>query len=334
MHKPIDLLSYIFDLIRTPYGIAVFLFTGKTPTYAHFTLRRLFTFTNGRVNTGISRILSLKNGTYPLRDLEGVVGIRHIDDAQDIADKISNDGFYICEHRLSETDITSLVQLAKQTPCVVVGDDVSSMKTAIYNEEDPTHVRYNVPEPTLIQNETVQKLMSDMSILAVAQEYLKTKPILDLVSMWWSTSIKASPDYNAAQLFHFDMDRVRFLKVFIYLTDVTPETGPHCFVRGSHLHKPSALRSDGRISDDRIRDFYGSSEMIELTGKPGTMIFADTSGFHKGKLLSKGHRLILQLEFANSLFGMPYKTFPQLEPVTKVFSEKRRQYPRTYSRFQ
>ena len=58
---------------------------------------------------------------------------------------------------------------------------------------------------------------------------------------------------EAAQLFHFDMDRIRFLKVFIYLTDVGTENGPHVYVRGSHRSKPPAFFRDRRFSDAEVK---------------------------------------------------------------------------------
>ena len=40
-----------------------------------------------------------------------------------------------------------------------------------------------------------------------------------------------------AQYYHYDLDYKRFLKIFIYLTDVTEESGPHIFIEGTHKKK-------------------------------------------------------------------------------------------------
>jgi hypothetical protein len=40
------------------------------------------------------------------------------------------------------------------------------------------------------------------------------------------------------------------------------------------------------------------------------VLFADTSGLHKGKPITRGHRLILQLEYSNCLFGAPLERMP------------------------
>ena len=41
-------------------------------------------------------------------------------------------------------------------------------------------------------------------------------------------------DSEAAQMFHFDLDRIKWLKFFIYLTDVKINSGPHVYVSGTH----------------------------------------------------------------------------------------------------
>ena len=90
---------------------------------------------------------------------------------------------------------------------------------------------------------------------------------------------------------------------FIYLTDVGPENGPHVYARGSHIAgHPSAgpLLSRGyvRIPDPDIAAAFGKENMVELLGKRGTILAVDTRGFHKGKMLTAGHRLMTQLTYS------------------------------------
>jgi hypothetical protein len=129
-----------------------------------------------------------------------------------------------------------------------------------------------------------------------------------LVTMWWSLAVPSNQQEQsaAAQLFHFDLDRLSFLKFFVYLTDVTPLNGPHCYVAGSHRgFKNAKLQRDGRFSDAEIKAHYPSEE-VQIVGQKGTIFVADTKGFHKGLPLESGERLIFQIEFSNSLFGAPY----------------------------
>ncbi len=112
-------------------------------------------------------------------------------------------------------------------------------------------------------------------------------------------------------LYHFDMHRVGFLKWFFYLTDVTPETGPHCVIAGSHRRagKPPEILERGfvRIPDEDLQKYYAPEQMVELCGPRGTIIAVDTRAFHKGKLPETADRLVLQFQLSNGLFGAPYR---------------------------
>ena len=128
------------------------------------------------------------------------------------------------------------------------------------------------------------------------------------------------------------MDRIKFLKVFFYLTDVDADTGSHCYVPASHRRKPAALLRDGRYSDEEITRHYGSTP-VEITGRRGTILLADTRGIHKGKPLARGERLILQFELAPSLFGQYYPPFPLPAPQAARLAPMRARYPFTFSHF-
>ena len=127
-----------------------------------------------------------------------------------------------------------------------------------------------------------------------------------MAEMFWSTTYSKKPSKDAAQWFHFDLDRVSWLKVFIYLTDVGIENGPHCYIEGSHKvgSKPYELLKRGyvRISDKEISHFYGKSKIKLMTGKKGDIFIGNTKAWHKGTNLKQGNRLVLQLQYTNSFF--------------------------------
>ena len=176
-----------------------------------------------------------------------------------------------------------------------------------------------------------QRLLADESLLVVAQRYLGAAPVQDLVAMWWSAATGEPASSAAAQLFHHDLDRLRFLKFFVFLTDVDERTGPHVYARGSHRSKPRSLRLDGRHSDAEVEAAYpGACEVI--AGPRGTMFLADTIGMHKGLALLEGHRLVFQIEWSTSLFGAPF-TRPRLADPGPELAAAMARFPRTYRRF-
>ena len=136
----------------------------------------------------------------------------------------------------------------------------------------------------------------------------------------------------AAQRFHADLDRLRFVKFFAYLTDVGPDQGPHVYVRGSHRRRPTALRADRRFRDDEVRARFPERDLVSIEGPAGTVFAADTSGLHKGLPLADGHRLVVQVEFASGLLGAPYTS---VAPSTFAPDVRRvlEAHPWTYRRF-
>ena len=145
---------------------------------------------------------------------------------------------------------------------------------------------------------------------------------------------RESPSSEAAQLFHFDMDRLKFIKFFIYLTDVDEEHGPHVYVARSHVRKPSLVRRDGRIVDEEILSAYGADAIVEITGPQGTILAVDTRGFHKGRAPEAGDRLMFQVEYANSLFGVPYNRICVGRDWSEAALEQLHDHPAVFERFE
>ena len=62
------------------------------------------------------------------------------------------------------------------------------------------------------------------------------------------------------------------------------------------------MYDDGRLDETYVRATYGD-HVQEILGSAGDLIIADTAGYHKGKRVRKGQRLILQMEYAVSRLG-------------------------------
>ena len=84
------------------------------------------------------------------------------------------------------------------------------------------------------------------------------------------------------------------VKFFTYLTDVAEGTGPHAFIAGSHLEKPSICAR--RYSDEEVAEKHGERAVI-IEGRRGTMVLADTSGLHKGTAALKGPYLMFEVGY-------------------------------------
>jgi hypothetical protein len=322
MYYPIFWLGYLW-----------FKLTNQTQWYPYISFRRLFVLTKGKSNDKLSERLSKKHPPYPVFAAEGVLGKLSARDIDSIVQSIDENGFHIFKEKLSADKVNALVQFALQTEGELVPPGLNGEKKAVYNRQALLSPRYQFPEKDVMSNPLIQRLAVDPTLFAVAQGYLRSKPIQDLTAMWWSTVFSRVASSEAAQLFHFDMDRFKFIKFFFYLTDVNTHNGPHCYVKGSHKKLPEKLWKDGRIQDKEIFENFPKENILEIDGSKGTIIAVDTRGLHKGKVLEQGERLILQFEFTNSLFGASFEKIDLrgcvLPEVKSVFEK----YPYSFQRF-
>lgn len=101
-----------------------------------------------------------------------------------------------------------------------------------------------------------------LALTSVAKEYLGQEPLLYSVNAFTTYPI-AGPMNPDIQEWHRDRDDVRFLALFVYLTDVRyAEEGAHLFKLGTH---------NGMGNGDGV-----------ILGHTGTAFLADTRGLHMG----------------------------------------------------
>lgn len=159
----------------------------------------------------------------------------------------------------------------------------------------------------------VARLSKDPFMLSLAAAYLGVEPKLMSVNMWWTFPVNASAEDRSkhAHVFHYDLDDIKFVKFFFYLTDVDSESGPHVFVRGSNRevrYKNTFLKSK-RFTDEEVIASYGIENVVEVCGKAGSCLIEDTITLHKGVTPLRHPRLLLQFEFS-------INTYPEVSCTT------------------
>jgi hypothetical protein len=303
----------------------------KTPTLIYYLHRKLFYLSNGKSNdlaTSVIKIVSPKNP-----EIASVAVPYSSLTAKDIAERVNTDGYFQFEKPLDNETIARIIDFAMNEKLEIIKsyettfkDDRKVSFSEIENLNSP---RFDYDPSNLCKSEDVMNLVFERSFCNIAQEYFGSLPVMDPHSMWWSKPCDNKElQKQAAQLFHYDMDRIKFLKFFFYMTDVTAENGPHCFVRGSHKNLNSSLRRDGRFEDSEVENAYGKEAIVNFCAPKGTIIAVDTRGLHKGLPLKSGNRLILQLMYANSTFGQYYPAIKFQHCVSsKLILQKIHQHP-------
>ena len=330
-----------WQLQKAGRGLLQFLRHGEADHAAWLAMLNLHCRTNGRWTDMLARIMRrLRPPVEPLRPFDSMLGHFEPNAVEAIAAQIRRDGYYVFDTAVPAALCDEFAEATKSIAARTSRDPASRQPSAKFDPANPVGHVYDLPESEIWKVPSGQKFIADPIFLNVAQAYFGAEPMLKDINVWWSAVMGGKPDSNSAQMFHFDYDAAPvWLKFFIYVTDVTLETGPHVFVRGSHRMQQPKMRemlSRGyvRISDDEIAQVFGPDNVIELTGRKGTVIAVDTLGYHKGKAPQSGCRLVAQLEFATPLFAKtvsePMAVPAQLDPGLEKTIQA---YPWTFRRY-
>lgn len=298
--------------------------TGRTPRPAYAAMRKLF----GAHPEQFYRLRDDLEDREHLDKLPLAVGAGIASGWEDRAvDSLRRDGLVVLPTRLDEATCDSLLESACASLCRPLDGPIHLRWGG-----QPPPGRCDFDESVVAEWPAAQSLIADESLFAVAWRYLGAMPVQDLVAAWWTAPAGGAPSSEAAQLFHFDLDRLRFLKVFVYVTDVTESRGPHSYVLGSHRSLPPHLRVDRRFTDAEVLEYFGPERIVEVIGPRGTVFLADTIGLHKGVPPVAGERLVFQLEYATSLFGNSYDHLRISRPQPELRDAITR-HPETFRRF-
>jgi Phytanoyl-CoA dioxygenase (PhyH) len=173
-----------------------------------------------------------------------------------------------------------------------------------------THVAHFRAED-FVKAPHVLEIANSPEVLDIVGAYFGCKPTISLMTAWWS--VPSHEGAQEAENFHRDYDDLKFAKLFVYLTDVDEESGPHFFVKGSHNSDSLIWRK--RYQDKEVLEsFPEKSDHLTLTGKAGTAFIETTFGLHRGVPPLSKPRLLLQILYSlNPIFTGPKKPLLEID---------------------
>ena len=149
----------------------------------------------------------------------------------------------------------------------------------------------------LNQESVLKNILISNSIIDFAKSYLNSNNFSINATFFVSNPLKISEEekYKNAQYFHWDNDFRKFFKLYIYLTDVDKDSGPHIYIPASHKKKLQEFKLCRLYSDEKIYKSYPDPKIF--TGKSGSLFFVDSYGLHKGEAPKSKSRLMLNVHY-------------------------------------
>ena len=278
-----DLVNKPFQLFRKYFYVVIKeIFIKNNWLTRSFKIFRRLIFM-GPLNSLIIRFHQTfnKNETIPINQLPLFPKLR-----VDTVVKSLNESGYSPGAVLPEESLNKILQFCEKT----------------YHDENFRH--WN-PHKEL---EVINDIAHNVKIIQIAREYLGAEPIL------WQTELKMTNPESLKQqqtaaleyptqthsdemVFHNDLLDCKSLTVFVYLSDVDFDCGPHVLIEATHKNKSLKELTCLLISHTQARKIYGE-RVKTILGKKGTMFFEEVSSYHSAaEAIRRKKRIILKIDY-------------------------------------
>lgn len=172
-------------------------------------------------------------------------------------------------------------------------------------------------EPKIDPRSVYARFALQAPITAVVNQYMGMYCSLCTYNVWYNFVTKGPA--TQSQLWHRDPEDRYILKMFMCLSDVDDGAGPFTYAPGTHQkgtsrQLPPYLHKDGmtpRSDDSQMATVVPPERWVTCKGKKGTIIFADTRGYHKGGLVRQTDRILYIAEYLSSASGRGLSTDPR-----------------------
>jgi hypothetical protein len=140
-------------------------------------------------------------------------------------------------------------------------------------------------------------------ILDVVNSYLGMWSKLIYFDMWYTLPLRTEQRF-LSQRWHRDPEDRRKIRTFLYFSEVDTDSGAMEYLSGSHFGGPfeNVFRWEGPLGipyppDGEVERQIPASQNVILKGPPGTLIFCDTAGFHRGGISRTAPRILATSAF-------------------------------------
>jgi len=158
-------------------------------------------------------------------------------------------------------------------------------------------------KPLITASNLLLKLGLNPLILDVANSYLGLWSKLIYFDMWYTLPLDTGTRF-LSQRWHRDPEDRRKIRTFLYFSEVDTGTGAMEYLEGSHFGGPyeHVFGWNDPLGypyppDGEVERQIPASQLKVLKGPPGTLIFCDTAGFHRGGISRTAPRILATSAF-------------------------------------
>ena len=173
-------------------------------------------------------------------------------------------------------------------------DDFNSVNPSIINkiikDKKKIHYKssYRVYITDLFDKDSLMSFAKSDLINRNIKQYFGFAPVIRYISVWLD---RTNDEYDKGiytQNFHRDHDDIKLIKLFYYLTDVGPDNGPFQYIKTSHKNPWLDFSN------------YTDNQLVSAEAKKGSLVLADTNGFHRGLKLKNGFRILVSISYSSN----------------------------------
>ena len=176
---------------------------------------------------------------------------------------------------------------------------------------------YDEGKPISFSDNINQIVVNDF-FYNIAVKYLDTHPRITNIDYWLNIPKENTP--RSSQKWHRDYEDLKLLKVFFYLGDVSYQSGPLSYIESTQFNGkyyeifPRKFPNGVVVEDEEIDKYFSKTQQKTFILKDGTLVFADTSGLHKGGHCTEEERF---------LYTFTYTSFAGISPRNfKLMADK------------
>ena len=221
----------------------------------------------------------------------------------EIAHALKTDGVAITTaENLWSTEFLAEIDRATNDLLKVREKEIDAMRDRVDADRTIGQKTFNLEmlgsEPEFDEKSAFAKLSLSDPLLSIANTYLRMTAQLRYYNVWYTTA--SNGESRESQLWHYDREDNHILKVFLYLDDVNEGSGPFVYAPGTQRGGRNTsidpeFVMEGRVrrtTDEQMEKVFPRENWKVCTGKKGTLVFADTRGYHKGGEARTGNRVM------------------------------------------